>query len=206
MDRLSSDDDGAPGDPFVRRRVLAVAGIVGAVALLPFLAGAEPESFKDPNDTKGRMDVKRVEVGGNDRVRYTIITFPKWKTSVVRDSAFVVIFFDTFGNSRFDYYALIGSDGNKMNGALWRDRKRKSDYRVAKLSPWRAGRRSVGVRIPIGRMKWPETRSFYRWRVQTLFTGKECRSVCFDLVPNKGRVTVFRPGASPTPTPTETPP
>ena len=192
----------------MRRKILALAGIVGAVAFLPWLAGAEPESFKDPNDTKGRMDVKRVEVGGNDRVRYTIVTFPKWKTSAVRDRAFVVIHFDTFGNDRFDYYALIGSNGSKVTGALWRDRRNKSDRKVATLSPWRPGLRSVGVRIPITRMRWPETRDFYKWRVQTLFSGKECRSVCFDLVPNNRRVTVFRPGASPTPTPspTETPP
>jgi hypothetical protein len=191
----------------VRRKVVAVAVAVGAVSVLPFLAGAEPEVFKDPDDTRGRLDIKRVEMGGsNDRVRYKIVTYPRWKTSAVRDQAYIVILFDTFGNKRFDYYALIGSNGSKLYGGLWRDRKNKSDRKVANLSAWRPGKRSVGVRIPIGRMRWPETRAFYRWRAQTLFTGKNCRSVCFDVVPNSGRVTVYRPGASPTPTPTETPP
>jgi hypothetical protein len=205
MGRLPGDDHGAPRDAVVKVKVLAVASIVGIVALVPFLAGARPETYPDPNDTRGRMDVKRIEVLGTDRVRYKIETYPRWKAADVRDRGFVVVFFDTFGNNRFDYYALVRSKGKRMNATLWRDRKRKKDYKVATLSTWRAGSQSVSVRVPISRMKWPETRAFYSWRVQTLFTGPECRRVCFDVVPDGGRVRVYRPGASPTPSPTETP-
>lgn len=189
----------------MRLKVVVAVASMGAVSLLPFLAGAQQDVYKDPNDTRGRLDMKRVEFAGRNKVRYKIFTFPRWKTAEIRDRGFVVVFFDTFGNERFDYYALVRSNGNKLNGSLWRDRKRKKDYRVANLSTWRAGRRTLGLRVPIGRMKWPETREFYKWRVQTLFTGGDCRSVCFDVVPNNGRVTVVRPGATPTPSPTVTP-
>ena len=197
----------------MKRKVVAVVSIVGAVALAPWLAGAEQEAYEDPNDTKGRLDVKKVEVAGAKRVRYKVFTFQSWNPNELRDHGFVIVFFDTFGNNRFDYFALVRSNGDGMNGSLWRDRSRKKDYKVANLKTWRPSARSVGVRVPIGRMKWPASRDHYTWRVQTLFSGGECRSVCFDVVPNDGRITVPRPGQTPTPTPTaptptpsETPP
>ena len=179
-----------------------IAVILGGVILVPLFAGAEAESYPDPNDTRGLMDVKRVEVLGTDRVRYKIVTFARWKAADVRDRGYVIVYFDTFGNSRFDYYALVRSTGSKMQATLWRDRTRKKDYKVARLSTWRTGRQSVSVRVPIAQMRWPQKRAFYRWRVQTLFTGRRCRRVCFDLVPNGGAVRVFRVDPSPSPTPT----
>jgi hypothetical protein len=205
VDGLPSHDDGAPGNTLVRLKLVAAASIVGAVALGPFFAGAEQDTHKDPNDTRGRLDVKRVEVAGAKRVRYKVFTFRRWKPAEVRDRGFVVVFFDTLGNSRFDYYVFARSNGNQMKGSLWRDRSRKKDYKVASLKTWRPSAQSVAIRVSIGQMKWPESRDFYSWRVQTLFSGGECRSVCFDVVPNNGRIAVPRPGATPTPTPTPTP-
>ena len=197
----------------MRRKVVAVALIVGAVAIAPWLAGAEQVAYMDSNDTKGRLDVRKVEVAGTKRVRYKVFTFHRWNPNEIRDRGFVIVFFDTFGNNRFDYFALVRSNGNGMNGSLWRDRSRKRDYKVGNLKTWRPGAQSVGVRVPIGKMKWPASRDHYTWRVQTLFSGGECRSVCFDVVPDNGRISVPRPGATPTPTPSaptptpsETPP
>lgn len=189
----------------MKLKVIAVAAAVGAISLMPFFAGADPETYRDPNDARGKLDVRRVEVVGTGRVRYKVDTYPSWKVADVRDRGFVLIFFDTFGGNRFDYYVLVRSTGKKMNATLWRDRRRKRDFKVTSVAAWRPGPRSVSVRVPTGRMKWPETRAFYRWRVQTLFMGRNCRRVCFDLVPDQGAVTVHRPGATPSPSPTGTP-
>jgi hypothetical protein len=44
------------------------------------------------------------------------------------------------------------------------------------------------VRIPLNRLNIGPSRRFYRWRVQTLFTGQGCGRVCFDPVPGPGRM------------------
>jgi hypothetical protein len=188
----------------VKRIVLAGALVAAAALIAPWFAGAEVVKFPDANDTRGPLDVKKVRVAGEDVLRYKVITFSRWSTSDMRDRGFVLVSFDTFSTSRFDYYALVRSIGDQLDAQLFRDRKTKSDYVVASLKKWRASRKSVSVSVPIRKMNWPQSRDFYRWRVQTLFTSGSCKRVCFDVAPDSGAVKVFRRGASPTPTPSPT--
>jgi hypothetical protein len=185
--------------------VLVGAVVVGAALVAPLFAETQLAEWSDPNDARGLMDVKELRVSGRTVRRFRVITFPRWKAADIRDRAFVMVSFDTFGDSRFDYYALAQSTGSQMEGRLFRDRKRKKDYSIGRLDTWRASKNSVSIRVRIGKMRWPAARDFYRWRVQTLFTGNSCQRVCFDLAPNSGAVTTFRPGASPTPTISPTP-
>lgn len=139
--------------------------------------------------------------------RWTTYTWNGWSAAHIWDRGFVVFEFDTLGNSRFDYYALIRSTGDRLEASLHRDLRRKSDRRVARLHLTRPGKASVRVRIPLDKMHFDEE-FVYRWKAQTLWTGPHCRDVCMDRAPDRGAIEQPQPKPTPTititPTPTET--
>jgi hypothetical protein len=177
------------------------AAIVGFVALFAY---ARP-NVDDPNDAGGVLDIRRVDFKGEDRPRFKTITFATWTVDRVHDRGFVLVYFDTRGGERFDFYALARSNGKEMVARLYRDRRQKKDVIVAGLDSWRANKRSVTIRVPLAKLGVAESRTFYRWYVQTLFTGPSCKKVCFDKVPDGNPTTQPLPGATPTPTPVPSP-
>ncbi|MGH2695324.1 MAG: hypothetical protein ACRDJJ_11015 [Actinomycetota bacterium] len=180
--------------------------VIGALA--PLLAGATHLDPDDANDARGPLDVESVRsFGVTRRPSWRVITFAKWTAKRVWDKGFVLVFLDTFGDDRLDYYALVRSNGSRMRARLFRDRRRKRDRDLGRLRAWRRGRRSVSVRVPFRRLRVGGNRPFYRWQVQTLFTGRRCRRACFDLVPDRGPVLepLVEPGPSPTVSPTPSP-
>ena len=185
--------------------VFVVAAVTAGV--LAFGAAANHLSPDDPNDTRGPLDVQKVEMDGTDFPRWRVVTFGGWTAAEMFDAGYITIVLDTFGSSRVDYYVLVGSNGRQLYGHLWRDRTNKRDFKVGTIDLWRTDRSEVSVRIPLGKMKIGEQRPFYRWRVETIFTGERCRRVCFDFVPDEGRIVEPLPIApSPTVTPTPPPP
>jgi len=190
----------------VRRALLLCLGLLlAAGAALPLLAGAALDSRSDPNDTNGLLDVRRVEVGGSNRPRFKTITFARWSVGRIWDRGYVTVSIDARGDRRFEHYALIYSDGSRMQGLLYRTRRDGSERIVAPLSAWKPNPRSVTVRVPLARLRMPATRTFYRWFVKTLMTGSGCRRVCIDRAPDGGAVrTVLVPSPSPTISPSPT--
>lgn len=181
--------------------LLTVAGVSAAA-----LAGG-PSSraqVEDPNDTRGLLDVRRVwfepEAGPP---RWTIVTFSPWTAELTRDRGSVFVFLDTTGDPRFDYYAVILSNGRHLSGSLWRDPKRGPDARLLGLEVRRDSDLNVALRIPLGQLEIGAFRTAYRWSVVTTFTGRVCRATCVDRVPDDG--TFEQPIGTPTPTPTTTP-
>ncbi len=170
----------------MRSRLIAAA-LALAVAV-PVLASARHLSVRDPNDTRGPLDVRRVEVVGLNRPRFQVFTFRRWTTGDIYDRGFVLVYFDTFGGERFDYYALVRSVGDEMKGTLFRDRARKSDVRVSWLRTFRTTKDSVSVRVPLRKMRFGRTRVHFVWSVQTLMSSGRCRRVCFDRVPDRGGI------------------
>lgn len=187
------------------RRLLVAALIVSAVAM-PLLALARHRDPGDGRDTRGPLDVRRIRMSGTERPRYQVITYPRWSAGRIFDRGYGLVYFDTFGDGRFDYYALIRSNGYGLKGLLFRDFRKEKDVRVAKLRVWRPNQRSFVVRVPLRKMKISENRTFYSWYVQTLLIGNRCRRVCFDRVPDDGRVTELVPGYTPPPPVTPIPP
>lgn len=178
---------------------------VAAVVLIPVLAFAQSLEMRDGNDTKGLMDVSEVVFSDGQVPRWTFLTFSSWTADRVWDRGYVIVNLDTFGTGRFDYYALVRSDGYRLHGELFRDRDRKDDYRVADLKVWRKDRRRVTVKVPLAKLRVGETRLFYRWIGKTLMIGVECPRVCIDRIPDTGSVRALVPGAEPSPTPTAEP-
>lgn len=168
-------------------------------------AGATHPDVVDPNDTKGLLDVKKIVSTHGKGPKFTFRTFAKWSVDRIWDRGYGLVHLDTFGDARFDYYALLWADGYNMKGTLYRDRRKKTDYAVGSLKVWRKNKRTMIVRIPLKKMEFGESRLHYRWIVKTLMTGKECPRVCIDRIPDQGSQQVLLPGVEPSPTPTETP-
>jgi hypothetical protein len=152
--------------------------------------------------------VKKVEVAGKKmKPRFAFITYDGWDKERIRDRGYFLVFFDSRGEARFDYYALLRSDGDRVRGALFRDRKVKADYQVASLDAWKPREKKVVVRVPLGKLRLGNKRIFYRWYAETLMTGDNCRQVCIDRVPDEGAIKelLVKPTPEPTPTPDPTP-
>ncbi|MGH2735283.1 MAG: hypothetical protein ACRDKZ_06875 [Actinomycetota bacterium] len=192
---------------------VALGVVLTALALSPWIAHAHHVDPRDANDTRGTLDVRKIKSWGSaSKPGLRIITFRRWTTEQVWDYGQAIVNLDTFGKKRPDYYVVVRSTGSAMKGTLWRDRKSKSDRRVTKVRVWRPNRRSVNMRFPLSKLRRGKSRLFYAWYVQTLFQSNSCPRVCFDRVPNRGRIKdpngrpTPKPTPTPTPTPTETPP
>jgi hypothetical protein len=177
-----------------------VVAIVIASVLVPVLVWAHHVDPRDPNDTRGPLDVRRIDVVRRRTPRFEVITWRGWTARQIWDHGFGLVRLDTFGSSRFDYYALVRSTGTRLRGDLFRDRARRPDRRLFTLRTSKASRRKFRVRIPLRRLRMPRSRAVYRWEVQTLFVGSRCRRTCFDFVPNQGSVRERNPFASTTTT------
>jgi hypothetical protein len=186
--------------------VVCLLLVVGAAGALLISASANHLPTNDPDDTRGPFDARRVEVLGQTQPRWKVITWPRWTTAAVWDTGYAMIFIDTFGTPRPDFYILVGSAGNGMYAHLYRDRQNKSDlYRGEIERVGRSDKRSFFVRVKLARLNLGARRTLFRWRVETLFTGDECRRVCFDQIPDQGTVIEPLPIETPSPTPTPTP-
>jgi hypothetical protein len=198
----------------LRRRLLpfAVASLTVAGVTAAALAGGSPSraQVQDPNDTRGLLDVRRVWFEPEGRPpRWTIVTYSPWTVGATRDRVSVFVFLDTIGDTRFDYYAVILSNGRHLSGSLWRYPKGGPDVRLLGLDVRRDTDLNVAVRIPLGRLDIGRFRTVYRWSVVTTFTGRVCRATCVDRVPDEGTfeqpIGTATPTATTTPTPTPTP-
>lgn len=182
--------------------ILTATGVTAAA-----LAAGSPSraQVQDPNDTRGLLDVRRVWFEPEaDPLRWTVVTFSPWTAELTRERGFVFVFLDTMGDPRFDYYALILSNGRHLSGSLWRDPRRGVDVRLMGLDVRRDSDTDVAVQIPFNRLEIGAVRTVYRWSVVTTFTGRVCRATCTDHIPDEG--TFEQPvGTPPTTTPTATP-
>ena len=181
-----------------------LAAFVAVATVVPLLAFANHVDVRDGNDTKGLLDVRRVDLKGSERPTWNMITFADWGVVEMFDAGYFLVRLDTFGDARYDYYALVRSDGFGMKGMLMRDRKRKPDYSVGTVNAWHPTRTSVKVRVPLRKMRIGDQRITYGWRVQTLFSSDNCPRVCIDNIPDNEAVRETIPGRGPVVTPTVT--
>lgn len=145
---------------------------------------------RDPRDTRGPLDVARVRTALGSRTPvWSVRTHGTWATRPIWDRGYAIVWLDTRGGPQPNHYALLRSTGGGVSGALYRVRAGR-DVRMGSLRTWRPNRRGISVRIPLARLRVGPNRAFYRWSVQTVFTGPNCRRVCFDPVPGPGRMFV----------------
>lgn len=143
-----------------------------------------PPSIADPNDTKGRMDVKKVRSwAGQSPPRWKIVTFRSWTIKGVWDAGYFVLFVDTKGDPDPDYHVLGYSNGKNMVGGLYRETSGGGEIRIGGAAVSKAGPRGIVIKLPLAKLD--RTRPYFRWSVMTLFTGKKCGNVCFERVPGQ---------------------
>jgi hypothetical protein len=190
----------------IRRALLPflVAGlVVGLVATA--VASWRRTDVKDPNDRPGVLDVRTVRFWHprGEPPEWTVLTFDDWKPRQLWDHGYVHLFIDTKGGEVPEYRVLVRSSGRGLLGSLWRipKRPRRTDRFVRELTVWRKSRDGVSVAVPLKRMRFGQDRKMYSWWAVTTLTSEKCPYTCIDRVPGKGAVPQWRPGMSPSSSP-----
>lgn len=192
------------------RRLLSTLAPFGAalvtVALVTAIAGAHDTDLTDPNDTRGSLDVREVRLAHKQGPHtWTIKTFREWRTREIWDRGYLMVLLDTRRGADAEFYLLVRSARTDLLGSIWRIRNVGPDTFVGSVPVQRHSRRSATVQVGLSRLTFGGKRLFYRWWVQTLFTGGRCRRTCHDRAPNGESVLQWRPGLSPTPSPSGSP-
>jgi hypothetical protein len=182
-----------------RVRLLALAAAAfTALSLSPTPAGAHHTDTADPNDTKGRLDIREVRLAHTGRPELTVVTFARWTPAQIWDRGSFFMFLDTQGDERAEYYVLVRSTGKRLEATLWRDRAGAPDVLIKAVASDRTAR-SVTVRIPLNALTIGGSRTAYFWWVNSTFTGKVCRRTCIDRAPNADAIEQELHGTPPEP-------
>jgi len=182
------------------------AAALVTIALIAAVAGAHHTDRRDPNDTPGKLDVSQVRFAHRSGPpQWRVVTFAQWGTGEIWDTGYLMIMLDTAAGAPAEHYALVRSTGSSLVGSLWRVRKVGPDTYLGTVPVSRPSRRSVVIQVGLSRLTFGENRSFYRWWVETVFTGSICRRSCLDRAPNRNAVLQWRPGMSPSPSPSPSP-
>lgn len=172
----------------MRRRAATVFSAALIAAISPS-ASANHLVVTDGNDTRGRVDIKRVEMRGL-RPRNLIITTQKgWSAYRIYDKGFFLIFLDTFGDTHFDYFILLRSVRTRIKGEIWRHTQDSRDRVIAITQVHKGKPRKVRTSLPLRKMHIGNQRVDFRWYAKSMWIGSGCRRVCFDRAPNEGAVT-----------------
>ena len=182
--------------------------VAAAIAALTVMALAGPrfhDDVSDADDTRGLLDVRKVQLDHQGGTEFTVITFATWKVPTLWDRGNAFVLLDTEGGAPAEYFALVRSTGRALEGSLWRVRHGRSDRLVRRLTVRRKTGKSISIAVPTKGLKFGRSRESYRWWVSTTFTGAGCRRTCVDRVPDEGSMEQWRPGMSPSPTESPSP-
>ncbi len=163
--------------------------LVPLVALIAVVLGATPASaatmeISDPNDVRGKLDLRQVIRSGEDKLTWRLITYKGWSVAEIWSVGSLVVELDTRFDTAPDYYVTIFPTHDKLKARLFRDRRNKKDYQIGKIKVWRKNGKSASIQFSLNRVKIEEGRTTYSWRGQTLFNGSVgCSEVCFDMAP-----------------------
>jgi hypothetical protein len=188
-----------PAAPFL------VAAAIVAVAITAIAGPAFHSDLRDPNDTKGLLDVRRVRLAHRGGTEVTVITFADWTAGSIWDRGNAYVFLDTQGGDDPEYFVLVRSTGSDLQASLWRDRRDRRDRFLRNVKVRRKSPDGLSVSVPVKSLEFGGFRDSYFWWAMTSFTGEICRRTCLDRAPDDGSVEQWRPGMSPTPTTSPSP-
>jgi hypothetical protein len=204
--RLAGEGPGVTRRSIVGRWVAASVAALATVAAMTMIAGAHDTDLNDPNDTPGKLDVRIVRLAHEPGPpTWTIVTHNVWRIAEMWDRGYLMVMLDTEGGPASEYYLLVRSVRTTIEGSLWRVRAVGPDSHLGSVPAKKITSRAVRVQVGLSRLTFGSARRHYRWRVQTVFTSDDCRRTCHDRAPNGEGVLQWRPGMSPTPTPSESP-
>jgi hypothetical protein len=171
--------------PGPRKLVLAtVAGAV-AVALVQPPAAADVVIRKDPKDTAGRLDIRRVAHGhdGDDAVTHKITTYRRFPSRVLKRqrTRFEVVIWDR--HDRWAGIVFIWWRNGRLQAPIF---DLYHGHRIGSAEVTRPNRRTVMVRIKLTDLGEPP--GFYDWKVFSYFKNKGAcgqRWRCMDEAPER---------------------
>ena len=186
---------------------VTVAGVTAAAMAGGPIDPAPRARVDDPNDTRGPLDMRRVwfEDPVDAPPSWTIVTYGEWHPGTLHDKGFVLVYLDTTGTDRAEYYVLIRSVRHGLMGSLWRHPMRGDDFKLLPIDVTRASTASLTLEIPVGLLELGPFRTFYGWYAVSTFTGRVCRAACVDRAPDTGAFEQPIGTPSPTGTPTTAP-
>jgi RTX calcium-binding nonapeptide repeat (4 copies) len=144
-----------------------------------------PKSPRDRNDSRGILDVRKVDMGTGDKWAWRVKTRSRWNLRRLWDDGYVIIYLDTRENQRSDFYLLARSLGRRMSGALFRDGTGR-DPRLGGVKVAHPTRNSARFTFDLDRIPVEAGRDFIRWSAQTILINGACAKGCFDRVTNEG--------------------
>jgi hypothetical protein len=190
---------------FRRLPPFIAAGVLVLLLATAMAASWRRTDIDDPNDTRGVLDVQTVRFWHprGEPPEWTVLTFSRWKVRPLWDHGYVHVFFDTIGGEPPEYRVLIRSTGRALLASLWQIAKKpgKLDRFVRDLPVYRKSHDGVSVRVPLKSMTFGPQRISYNWWIVTTLSTDKCPTTCIDRAPNRGSVPQYRPGMSPSPTP-----
>ena len=171
-------------------KVLAAAvAVFAAVALAP-PASAVHTDVRDTEDTKGKLDLRRVEMRQGPPRKWVLKTHDNFEAETIFDKGYLLVYFDTFGTERFDYYVLLRPTRTKIKGSLWKDAKSpNNDVFLSHTRVRKPNNRTVTTTVPFRKMRTPDEQMTYRWHARSIYSGRNCRRVCIDRAPDIGSIT-----------------
>jgi hypothetical protein len=170
------------------RRTWALAT---AAAVLLALVGAEvaragKSAAQDPNDTRGRLDIRSVSQGHSGRkVTHTIKTFGRWPSSVLDEqhsNSFLMVL-NTDSDPAIERFVFIITARGRLEAGVLTG----NGNFLGRADASRPNRRSLRVTLSKSRLGNP---AGYRWQASSSFQGSGgCGRGCVDRAPNgSGRV------------------
>ena len=173
------------------RRFL-VALLVAALGLFALPAQAHVQLVGDPDDTRGRLDIKRARLNHDaTSVILMLHTYERWRKRSLRFLANGktmgrISFIFKNGPESFVRVDVNRRDDNKLWATIVFCNPAGCDYdRASMRRAYRPDRRGVRVRVPRDLLPSGPT---LRWYSETAF-GKGCNGNCyFDSAPNSPRL------------------
>lgn len=166
------------------KRLLVLGVLIGAVLGLAPSSLAEHVNVRDGNDVDGRLDLRAVEMREGPPRRWILKTHKAFSPNRIFDRGYLLVYFDTYGTKRFDYYVLLRPKRHKVVGELFKDRKQARDEMLATTKVRKPGKRSIVTTVPFREMRKPQTALTYRWHARTIYSSRSCKRVCIDRAPN----------------------
>ena len=129
-----------------------ISALISLCLIVPMLivppAGANRAGFSDPNDARGRLDMRRLTHGhaGSGSVVHTITMHERFSSRLLR-SGFISLRFDTNGDlSKLERRVLVKWRRGALRANVYNN---TSGRRVGAANVRRPNRRTVRVTIPV---------------------------------------------------------
>jgi hypothetical protein len=159
--------------------VLKRAVVAGLAVSLVLSLGADPAAAdsayrRDPNDTAGRLDIRRIAHGhaGEDEFTHTVKTYQRFRSRLLRPRrALIAMFVET--DAAFMCVVVVWRNGS-LRAPIFDD----CEGRVGTAQVTRPNRRSVRVTLSESDLGGP---SVYLWGGLSYLAGTGgCARECFD--------------------------